>query len=371
MNINSVLKLGFVGDIGLTKAVQSTIDKKGEEYIFSAVKNQLNNYDLLIGNFEGCVSPNWDTFNANNKLCLSPSFIEIFRHVKFDVFSLCNNHILDAGTLGVKTTIETLEKHQYRHFGAGLTLKQAEETLFMKVKGKRIAFIGACDVRDLYAKKNAAGVAPMKKSNLVRRVKEAINYTDVIVVVLHADMEFYRYPSPGRRRLCQTLASLGVNVILQHHPHVVQSSEFIKDCLVIYSIGNFVFPIHGNEYMEKHEGVRNGVIAEVSITEKGKVSLNMKHVYIDDNHRPTIPSASMIEKQNQLSQKLDREVLDKKTIFYNWRQACSENLRSALMDEYYYLRRHGVLKSMRSVYNLLTSKPFWQWILGVVSFGHI
>ena len=98
MNINSVLKLGFVGDIGLTKAVQSTIDKKGEEYIFSAVMNQLNDYDLLIGNFEGCVSPNWDTFNANNKLCLSPSFIEIFRHVKFDVFSLCNNHILDAST---------------------------------------------------------------------------------------------------------------------------------------------------------------------------------------------------------------------------------------------------------------------------------
>ena len=63
---------------------------------------------------------------------------------------------------------------------------------------------------------------------------------DVIIVSMHWGVENTNTPTESQKQIAEYLSSLGVNIIIGHHPHVVQPVQYVGDTLVIYSLGNFI-----------------------------------------------------------------------------------------------------------------------------------
>ena len=76
-----------------------------------------------------------------------------------------------------------------------------------------------------------------KVKNDIDKIKDKV---DVIIVSMHWGIEYVNYPNEEQTKIANYLSSLGVNLIIGHHPHVVQPVSYINDTLVIYSLGNFI-----------------------------------------------------------------------------------------------------------------------------------
>ena len=57
---------------------------------------------------------------------------------------------------------------------------------------------------------------------------------------MHWGVENTNTPTEGQKQIAEYLSSLGVNLVIGHHPHVVQPVEYVQNTLVIYSLGNFI-----------------------------------------------------------------------------------------------------------------------------------
>ena len=71
----------------------------------------------------------------------------------------------------------------------------------------------------------------------VERVRDKV---DLLIVAMHWGVEYTHTPTAYQIDMANYLESLGVNIIIGTHPHVVMPITFINDTLVIYSLGNFL-----------------------------------------------------------------------------------------------------------------------------------
>jgi len=82
-------------------------------------------------------------------------------------------------------------------------------------------------------------------------VEEASRKADPLIISIHWGTEYQPSPAPRQRALASMLANAGADVIIGHHPHVIQPMEFLPrgsgqpTALVFYSLGNALFDQHG------------------------------------------------------------------------------------------------------------------------------
>jgi poly-gamma-glutamate synthesis protein (capsule biosynthesis protein) len=93
----------------------------------------------------------------------------------------------------------------------------------------------------LYAGPKTAGVAALKFNSSLARVRDLRSSVDWLIVQLHWGMEMSQLPSPQQRELARKFVDAGADLILGHHPHVLQPFEVIDGVPVAYSLGNFLF----------------------------------------------------------------------------------------------------------------------------------
>jgi poly-gamma-glutamate synthesis protein (capsule biosynthesis protein) len=115
---------------------------------------------------------------------------------------------------------------------------------------------------------------------------------DVLVVSIHADLEFVDWPAPHRLALSRRIIEAGADLVLSHHPHVPQGLERHGRGLIAYSLGNFVFPVLGNGYMQQGS-VYTGrsFILLVELGRQGYVSHEIVPCRISELFRPEPMSA--------------------------------------------------------------------------------
>ena len=130
--------------------------------------------------------------------------------------------------------------------GAGLTRAEAETPRIVPVRGLRVAFLAftALFNVDLNRRPGELWVCPLDPDRAVAAVRRARTLADAVVVSLHWGVEYRHEPTPRQRDLAGRLAEAGADLILGHHPHVLQPVEVIerngRRTLVAYSLGNFV-----------------------------------------------------------------------------------------------------------------------------------
>lgn len=160
--------------------------------------------------------------------------------------SLANNHSLDYQASGLRETMKKLDAAGVLWAGAGENNRAAFAPTFVTVGGTTFACIAASHSSSTPsgydAKPDRFGVAdaddlPM----LLQAVKQARPQADVVAVSLHWGIERQPFPERWQRDMAHRIVEAGADLVIGHHPHVLQGVERYKGKLIFYSLGNFVF----------------------------------------------------------------------------------------------------------------------------------
>lgn len=366
------MRLAFTGDISLGQ-LAGWQDMKTGLPDWPALRDAIGDYDFLVGNLECCLVDDSCSPDARKQAMATPLVTaDVLRSTGFTDLNLANNHMLDCGHQSIKVTRKRLAELDIRMFGAGANRDEAEQTVLTQNCNYTVALLGACDVSEYYASDNRPGIAPLKKSRLGRRVREAAAQADLVVVTLHADLEFCEAPAPWRRRLSHWLVRQGAHLIIQHHPHVLQGVEMYRGALIAYSLGNFVFRLRGNSYQERESGVFESLVLVVDADMSGAnpaLSYRIVPARIGDDHTPhclTGPSAAQAIERFKTLSSLSANPRECRRV---WFQRCRTEIVRRLFSIYYAVGRGNLSKAFGEVRWLFTRREDHRWLLGLMSFG--
>jgi poly-gamma-glutamate synthesis protein (capsule biosynthesis protein) len=276
------IRISSVGDISFA----GTSENNPNLSVFSGISDLFKDSDLVIGNLENPLTGRSTGLPGKCILKGHPGWAGILKESGINLVSLANNHVMDYGAEGLFETIALLkEKHIY-FAGAGTNRQEAAAPLILQLKGVRLGILARSSVivsSPVYATDQQAGAAWFEEAEVVAQVKQLRSQVDQVLLLLHWGLEEYHYPSPRQIRLAQRLISRGVNLILGHHPHVLQGKQKFDQGLVYYSQGNFLF--NDIQWIDKNAvgeekirqlmlstANRQGLIIEFTI-EKNKINL--------------------------------------------------------------------------------------------------
>lgn len=189
-----------------------------------------------------------------------------YKDQKFTVFSTAGNHAWDYGEEGVLSTLDALAEEGIVAVGTNREKADRQKAAIVDVKGVKIGFIGLTfglngkkiDPEQEYHVNWVQLNALSSEVDLSLPIRQ-INYCreqqcDFIVGSLHWGLEFEFFPAQRQLAVAHQLAEAGLDLIISHHPHVVQPVEFYRTrrdpertVVITYSLGNMVSPFHDDD----------------------------------------------------------------------------------------------------------------------------
>lgn len=214
----------------------------GWRWVFERARPLIQRADIAFCNLECALTRR--SWHVAKKIVLKadPSAVWGLKWCGFDVASLANNHTLDYGREGLLDTIRALDRAGIAHCGAGRNLEEALLPAVLERKGLKVAFLGFCDFPPpvVFDPKKPC-VAPASPGRIEEAVKEAKKRADLVVCSFHWGVEYAKWRSKRQRDLAVCAVEAGANLVLGHHPHVLQPLLRYKSTFIAYSLGNFVF----------------------------------------------------------------------------------------------------------------------------------
>ena len=217
---------------------------------FEHVRPWLRGADLTVGNLE-CViigsppahSSGFDRGGAGPPLRAPPSAVAGLRDAGFDILGLANNHALDMGGEGLAATTSHLGAAGIDVIGAAPADEPALQPVIQQVSGIRLAFLAFNSLCGSQASLPGAGWAPVdwNQDRATEAVAAARDRADAVIVSIHWGYEYETRVDPAQRDAARALLEAGADLVIGHHPHVVQAIEVDTGRAVAYSLGNFVF----------------------------------------------------------------------------------------------------------------------------------
>lgn len=235
------------GDMMLSRDVEKAMQKGLDpfEKIRGTEGNFLRGVDFISANFEGVITEKETCPSKNNSFVLKPEISDLISGNNINLLSLANNHISDCGKGGLLETREFLSEKAIYSFGDFSVEKSFIEK---EISSKKIVFMG------IDSTVHSDDLTPY-----CEQVKELKRNNDYVVVNIHWGFEYHKVPSESQIKMAHILVDSGADLVIGHHPHVVQSVEIYKDKAIFYSVGNFIFDQIGEG---KDEGIGVGAVFE-------------------------------------------------------------------------------------------------------------
>lgn len=243
------IRIFAVGDIMLERGVEYMAKKYGStdyNFPFLEIRDFLKNSDILFGNLEGPISERGDRVGSIYSFRFNLQSIEALVSSGFNVLSLANNHVLDYGRLALEDTLENLKKNNILPCGSGWNADEAFSLRIKEVKGMKIGFLCYENLgpKSWRAGDDYSGMAWIEIKDIEKikeDVKEAKGQADILIVSLHAGEEYSAEPDFFQKNFSRTCIDVGADIVIGHHPHVIQKTEKYNDGWISYSLGNFIF----------------------------------------------------------------------------------------------------------------------------------
>lgn len=235
-------RLLFVGDILLARQVQVEIERTGASP-FDSVARLFAHADLVAGNFEGAIGDSTSCDVPRGSICFSaPSTApDLLSRAGVRAVSLENNHSGDDGAAGRERTRMALAS-------AGvLGLDFDHSPRFVRAGGSTVALVAVTLERAADGR-----VQAIPSVELAQKLRLARTLANLVVVSIHWGNELQEWPSVAQRRAAEWLVEHGADLVVGHHPHVVQPADCVRGRPVFFSLGNHVFD---QKYRETKEGL--------------------------------------------------------------------------------------------------------------------
>jgi poly-gamma-glutamate synthesis protein (capsule biosynthesis protein) len=243
---SETVEIVFVGDILMARGVDRQI-KRHRSYLFpfQKVKSLIKRADISFGNLESPIISGRPVRSGSVTFRIDLECAEALKDVGFDVLSLANNHTWNYGRQGLLSTFKCLRKKGILYVGAGRDQNEAYAPRVIDSKGINVSFLAYSDPQFIPAKFEAKGVNPGIAFTKIPQMKKAISSlkskTDWIIVSLHAGTEFWSTADKLQQEFARAAIDAGADLVIGHHPHVLQEAEIYKGKFIFYSLGNFVF----------------------------------------------------------------------------------------------------------------------------------
>ncbi|MFH1789949.1 MAG: CapA family protein [bacterium] len=316
--IKGEVSLIAVGDISYSRGVERTVKKENDiNYPFYKIKDYFKSADLIFGNLETPITQGREIAYLEMLFRSNPGTQQALKEAGFSVLSLANNHTMNFGEKGLKDTFDYLDKAGIKYVGAGMNEQQANHPVYIEKKGIKFAFLAYNDAdvvpASYEAGNNHAGTAFMRSVQMVEAVKEAKQNSDFVIVSMHSGTEYIGEPNHSQSNFAHAVIDAGADLVIGHHPHVVQTMEKYKGKYIFYSLGNFIF-----DQMWSQE-TKDALTAKIYFTKDGITKISFLPVVIENFAQPRMANDSEAKK---ILQRLKFPYADK--VVFSWDKANNE-----------------------------------------------
>ena len=256
----------FTGDIGFDRYMAKKWED--EELLSREVLEFFRSADHVCANVEGALINAVDDGSRGVFFhSMDPEATRVLRKIGADIWSIGNNHTMDAGREGVVSTRKIAAEMGCRTFGAGLNEVEASEPVYLEEAGGigifGVSYMAEC----IPATATEPGIFRWDDMAYIeKRIREIKSRCRWCIVVAHGGEEFTSLPSPYTRERYLKYLELGADVVVGHHPHVPENYEVFADGKAIfYSLGNFIFD---TDYQRVHLYTDIGVLLKLKFTEE-------------------------------------------------------------------------------------------------------
>jgi poly-gamma-glutamate capsule biosynthesis protein CapA/YwtB (metallophosphatase superfamily) len=270
--------------------------KKSTSYFLTNVKDTFFNDDLSIANLETTLTTATKQADKKFRHRGLPEFASILTDGGIDAVNIANNHTFDFFKQGFVDTLSNLKKKDIGYFGYG-------NKLIKEVKGVKVGLLGYTALFNLTQDKK-----DIKKD--IKDLKE--KGARIVIVSFHVGKEKEYYPCYTQKEYSRFAINSGADLVLGHHPHVLQAIENYKGKYIVYSLGNFCYGGSNNPsdkdtiiFQQKFTLDNTKDNTKIISTEINIIPCSISSVKTRNNYQPTpllgTEKERVIKKINELS----------------------------------------------------------------------
>ncbi|NLW40287.1 MAG: CapA family protein [Tissierellia bacterium] len=283
---DDIVIISLAGDVMLDGSVRKVIDRYGYSYPWEGVEHYFRNSHLSVINLETSITDRgtiWPDKEYNFRS--SYKNLDAMKKAGINIATLANNHVLDYGYDGLLDTLMYLEKSGIQYAGAGRNKEEALKGSIVEINGLKVGIIAFSRVIphvDWYATNKRPGLVGAYDGHthdMMKRIDDLKREVDILILSIHWGKERSSYPRAEEIAVAKKAIDRGVDIVMGHHPHVLQGIEIYKDKPIFYSLGNFVFG--GSDNL-----TRTTMIGQVAIKGKKVHRVEIIPCYITDG-KPT------------------------------------------------------------------------------------
>ncbi len=278
------ITVAAVGDMIFDRQVKKLIGIEGGRAPLAEVALQLARADVTVGNLESPLSDGGAPATWKDYLFRGdPRGVEGLQYAGFDAVSLANNHALDYGPEALDDTFALLKARGIAWAGAGPDRAAAWRPAVVAVRGATVAYLAFSHILPpgFVAGENRPGIAQGRNNMkaVQRAISDAAAQHDYVLVSFHWGVEYADDANAGQVRDARLAIDAGADLVLAHHPHVIQGIESYGGGLIAYSLGNFVFDHYSRKTGE-------AFILDIELGPHGVGETTVTPVYLDRYGRP-------------------------------------------------------------------------------------
>ena len=378
-----MIKITFTGDVMSGQRIDALSKREnGYDYfpLYNGLKKYLDDCDYLVTNLETPIAGGECEYtNERYRFNTPDNYLDVLQDLGVDLYCLANNHCMDRGVAGIKRTLATMKKRGLDYVGLAGSEIEAESVFVKEIGGIKVGFLNytygtnafvhgeflnenAWAVRLLQPEETTVGAMELLKSNeeiaekyldvyerekekyssvvepyysrLKKEIETLKNRADIVVAIIHSGGQYNEFADLFTKKTNERVLQAGADIVVGHHPHIIQPSEWIDGKFCAYSLGNFVFAYDKDRkyvvdprynalfsvYIEKNE----------TGTTISKLTFKVMRV-IDDGEETTLPQT--VNTYDEYQESFNEELKEKILYFAN-KFIGKENYYTNVEDEY-------------------------------------
>lgn len=273
-------KVSFVGDIfpgdmphHIGIGVASHFENHNGVPWENSIRKIFDGADHIIGNLESPITKNLKSQQTKDFIG-TEKFAKFLRSVGITHLSVANNHILEKGENGFFETIDLLKENDIEILG--INDCGGEKITYISKNKIKIALANFNSIHDIFNPGLYCELTMKNISDTIERMEENC----FKVILLHWGHEYISLPSYDQIELAKKIIDRGVDVVIGHHPHVIQPVMNYRNGVIFFSLGNFIFD------MTYTNAVRIGKVARFIFRDDGTFNYSYQPFFIDKDFCP-------------------------------------------------------------------------------------
>lgn len=245
------INLLATGDGLIHSVIYRTYDKGNGIYDFTPalkyVKDIVKKYDITYYNQETPTGDSSLPYSGYPMFYTPSEFVDAMQDTGFNTVSLASNHSLDKGEKGILNTVKYFSKTDMLY--NGMSDSETNRNNFIIKEKNNITYTMLSYTTLTNGLKVPSGKNYLlnlyDKEQVKKDIESVRDKVDVLIVAMHWGVEYQNTPNEEQKEIAEYLSSLGVDIIIGNHPHILQPITKINDTIVMYSLGNFISNQYG------------------------------------------------------------------------------------------------------------------------------